>query len=570
MNCLNFSIRCRCRRLLFFKAAMVFGALAYSLCPNLRAQEGPSTTPSMALRSALPVGISGLDPAAYTHYLLALQFASDGIKSEALRELAESLRVQRGGNPAAGLAFQLIAEQRQNVHITLCCGPGRILVARYSPDGSRILTVFDDQTARIWDAHSGRTLVGPLHHAAGILAAAWSGDGRSIATSSRDEMVHLWNAADGRPLSPPLHVEEAWTILALSLDGKRLLGSAGNTAVLWDAIKGEQIAEFQYHEDVNACTFSPDGKYALLGTSDSTADLLDPLTGKLLRRMKQGNAIFSAGFSGDSRLVLTSSEDRTARVWDAGTGMALSPALEQTASLTEAVFSPNASRVLTTSNDHTARVWDTRTGQPTTPLLQHSAPLIDGGFSSDASLVFTHGQDQSIRVWSTANGQPMLLPIRYTAEVSGAQFSPIDPSLLVTWDGTAQILDMPPAVAPPIWLAELAEFAASSSRFSQAPAPDVSVIEKLRTALLASAATDPWTKFGKWYFVHSSERAVSPWSNISLEEYVNQLLTLNTRESLAYAKQIAFDHPQWMIRIDAAQKASASVHPSTAPALFPQ
>ncbi len=554
------AVRCSSWRLHFLQATVLLGTLACTTWPELQAQQVLRVPTS---RTIQPVGISGLNPAAYTHYLLAIQYASDGIKHEALRELAESLRAQRGGNPSAGLAFQLIAEQRQDVHTTLCCGTANILAASYSPDGSRILTAFDDKTARIWDAHSGRPLGKLLRHDAGILAAAWSGDGRYIVTSSRDETVHLWNAFDGQPSSPPFRVgvEGALTVVALSPDGKRLLGSAGNTAALWDAVTGRQLSQkLEYHEDVNAAAFSPDGKYALLGTSDSVADLLDPRTGERLRRLKQGNAIFSASFDRESRLVLTGSEDHTARIWNADTGMALGPALEQTASISDAVFSPDASRVLTTSSDHTACVWDAHTGRAITPLLQHSAPLIDGGFSPDGSLVFTHGGDLSIRVWSTTNGQPMLLPIHYTAQVSGAQFSPVDPSLLVVTDSTAQILDMPPAADAPTWLADLAEFAASRSRFSQAPAPDRSRIEKLRLELLASTATDPWMRFGKWYFTQSSERAVSPWSTVSLEQYVNQLLMLNTTESLAYARQIAFDHPQWMIKIDAAQKALAQVN----------
>jgi WD40 repeat protein len=555
----HFAVPSSSWRLLSLPAIAALGGIIGSTLPSLQAQQAPLAGPSTADRPGgptPPVGASGLAPAAYIHYLLALQFANDGIKHEALRELAESLRVQRDGNPAAGLAFQLIAEQRQDIHITLCCNVGNILIASFSPDGLRILTVFDDKTARIWDAHTGQPLSGTLRHNADILAAAWSLDGRYIATSSRDENVHLWDASTGTASRPPFHVEQALTVLALSPDGQRVLGGAENTAYLWNAHTGERLSsKLEYHEDVNAAAFSADGKYALLGTSDSVADLLDPLTGKRVLRLKQGNAIFSAKFSRDGRLVVTGSEDHTARIWDANTGMPLGPPLEHTAPISDAVFSADADRVLTTSYDHTARVWDAHTGHPLTPLLQHNAPLIDGGFNPDASLVFTHGRDLSIRVWSVRAGQLVLVPIRSTAPVSSACFSPTDSRLLVILGGTAQVLDMPPEETPPVWLADLAEFAASRSQFSQAPVPDRAIIEKLRTEMLASAATDPWTKFGKWYFIQSSDRTVSPWSTVSLEHYVNQLLSLNTMQSLEYARQIAFDHPKWILKIDAARKA---------------
>ena len=144
-------------------------ALAMVAGTSLQSQQRPPSGTSQESRPALPaspVGASDLLPAAYTHYLLALRFASDGIEYEALREVAESLRAQRNGNPAAGLAFQLIEQQRQDVHLTLCCHAGNILIAKYSPDGQRILTVYDDKTA----SH-----LGCAHRLAPVRTAAPSG-----------------------------------------------------------------------------------------------------------------------------------------------------------------------------------------------------------------------------------------------------------------------------------------------------------------------------------------------------------------------------------------------------------
>ncbi|RZU29582.1 WD40 repeat domain-containing protein [Edaphobacter modestus] len=535
---------------------MVFGpAVTYSA----PAQERPTSTsvaPNPAVTpSASSIGSSGLSAEAYVHYLLALKFATDGIKYEALRETAASLRVQREGNPAAGLAFQLIAEQRQDVHLRLCCMTANLVFARYSPDGSRVLTLLDDHTLSIWDAHTTKQIVGPMRHDADVLAAAWSADGRWIVTSSRDATVHLWNTATGQLVHTPFGTEKPLSNIALSPDGDRVLGSVETDVYLLNAATGELLSpKLRYHDDVSVLTFSNDGKHALIGTNDDTADLLDPMTGKRLHRLVLGNAIFSATFSLDSRRLIIGSEDRTAKIWDATTGAPLS-VFTQTGPISDAVFSPDATRVLTTSYDHTARVWDARTGQALTPLLQHSEPLIDGGFSADASLVFTRGRDQSIRIWSAATGEAVMLPIHYTSNRNGAEFSPIDPSLLVAIGNTAEILDVPPSAPAPVWLAELAEFAASRSRFSQMTRPDPSHIEQLRAELLASHEDDPWTRFGQWYFSAPGQRAVSPWSRLSMQRYIDQLFTLNTKESLDYARQIAFEHPAWMVKIDAAQKA---------------
>ncbi|RZU38943.1 WD40 repeat domain-containing protein [Edaphobacter modestus] len=176
-------------------AAACFTASGFVVYQAALAQEHPaaaSASSTAIANTTFPIGSSDLAPAAYVHYLLALKFATDGINHEALREAAASLRAQRESNPAAGLAFQLITEQRQDVHIKLCCLTANIVSARYSADGSRILTVLDDKTVRIWDAHTGMQTAGPIPHEDDVLAAAWSADGRRIVTSSRNATVYLW------------------------------------------------------------------------------------------------------------------------------------------------------------------------------------------------------------------------------------------------------------------------------------------------------------------------------------------------------------------------------------------
>jgi len=421
------------------------------------------------------------------------------------------------------------------------------------------MTVLDDKTISVWDAHTGKQTAGPMQHEADILGADWSTDGRRIVTSSRDASVHLWDASTGQLVRASFRTAKPLSRIALSPDGRRVLGSAGGEVYLLNAITGEALLPMpRYHDDINAIAWSNDGKYALIGTDDDFAELINPITGKRQHRLAHGNAVFSAVFSSDNRFVLTGSEDHTAKIWDASSGMQQSPNLTQTASIVDAVFSPDATHVLTMSYDHTARVWDARTGHALTPSLQHSAPLMDGGFSADASLVFTRGRDQSIRVWSAVTGEEMMLPIQCSSGVNGAEFSPTDPSLLVTNGNSAEILDMPPSDVAPLWLADLAEFTASRSRLSQIAPPDPSRVEKLRADLLASKADDAWTRFGRWYFSPPDQRAVSPWSKLSLQQYVDQLLALNTKESLNYARQLTFDHPAWALKIDAAQKALLS------------
>ena len=77
--------------------------------------------------------------------------------------------------------------------------------------------------------------------------------------------------------------------MAFSPDGARILtGSADNTARLWDAKTGVELAALKGHTDaVFSVAFSPDGARILTGSADSTARLWDHRQGQVL--IEQGS-----------------------------------------------------------------------------------------------------------------------------------------------------------------------------------------------------------------------------------------------------------------------------------------
>jgi WD40 repeat protein len=67
------------------------------------------------------------------------------------------------------------------------------LSAAFSPDGKRIVTASWDNTARLWEADTGKPIGEPLTgHAGPVWSAAFSPDGKRIVTASWDKTARLW------------------------------------------------------------------------------------------------------------------------------------------------------------------------------------------------------------------------------------------------------------------------------------------------------------------------------------------------------------------------------------------
>src|SRR5256885_16621995 len=70
----------------------------------------------------------------------------------------------------------------------------------FSPDGQWILTTSEDQTAKLWDASSGREVLALTGHTGAVRSAAFSPDGRQIVTPSDDHTARVWETTSGREL----------------------------------------------------------------------------------------------------------------------------------------------------------------------------------------------------------------------------------------------------------------------------------------------------------------------------------------------------------------------------------
>jgi WD40 repeat protein/serine/threonine protein kinase len=324
---------------------------------------------------------------------------------------------------------------------------GQVYAAQFSPDGRWVFTASDDNTARVWDARTGKLVGGPFKHEAEIASVQISPDGRGLLTSSLDNTVGIWaiaagganakflkhesevygatfdptgkrvftvtrnglaqawDVSSGERTGEPVNLEGMIYLATFSREGKRLaVVSANNTIRVYDLLSSQFLARpLQCTGRVCSVEINPDGKL-LAAVSGNEVMLWDLSSGTILHRFTHDGPITSAEFSPEGTRLATCSTDNSARIWDALTGQALTPALRHRATIYTARFSPEGQRLVTASLDHTARVWDARTGMSLSEPLVHDDQVYDARFSPDGQQVVSASRDKTARIWDVRGG----------------------------------------------------------------------------------------------------------------------------------------------------------------------
>jgi dipeptidyl aminopeptidase/acylaminoacyl peptidase len=108
---------------------------------------------------------------------------------------------------------------------------------QFSPDGQRVVTASDDNTARVWDATSGKPIGEPMEHEKPVRSAQFSPDGQRVVTASNDNTARVWDATSGKLIGEPMEHKGQVNSAQFSPDGQRVVtASTDNTARVWDAL----------------------------------------------------------------------------------------------------------------------------------------------------------------------------------------------------------------------------------------------------------------------------------------------------------------------------------------------
>ncbi len=338
--------------------------------------------------------------------------------------------------------------------------------ACFSGDATRVLTSSEDGTARIWSASPSRSTILLKGHTSSVMAAAFSPDCTQLVTSSAsyENSLRVWRLDAGEQLALLKgHVSAIYTV-SYSPDGKKVLsGSLDGTSRIWDVESQRQLTIMKGHVGrVISVAFSPDATRVVTGArthtgpgnvkypADDTARIWDAGTGQQLALLRHDQGVESVAFTPDGTKVISGSAEGTIRIWDAESARDPSVLKGHSNWVRSLAISRDGQRLASASGDRSGIVWDLAAGTQVERLVGHTGLLDRIAFSNDGKRLVTGSRDQTLRVWDAGSGKLLLTLPGYT-DTFAVAFTPDDKQVIAagsndTWAtvGLASVFDTRP------------------------------------------------------------------------------------------------------------------------------
>lgn len=278
---------------------------------------------------------------------------------------------------------------------------GEIYQVRFSPDGSRLVSVSGDRTARLWQPDG--TLITTLDvHRDQVKAVAFHPQNGTFLTAGVDRIVRLWSA-DGQlqtALKPEQSGGSSIEQLAVSPDGERFAtGAQDGTVQIWTANGAKRLYRLGTARDpITALVFDHRSQKLIAGTRQGDVLIWDQ-NGQLHKRWQaHEEPLTGLTLHPQDDTILTVSLDKSLKVWsNSGT-------LRQTqrfhAGLLAVRYAPNAQTFAISDTAKNIKLI-TPAGVVHKTFTGHHAQVTSLDFSPDGQLLASGGGDQLVRLWDT-------------------------------------------------------------------------------------------------------------------------------------------------------------------------
>ena len=318
-------------------------------------------------------------------------------------------------------------------HIDGVCG------VAFNADGTRLASISDDLTARLWDAKTGREILVLEQFDPFLYNIAFSKDGHELVVGDRTNSLKVFDAS---PLvetdtRPPIilrgHTETIYSI-NYSPSGHQLISSGHDgIARIWNTLNGQQVTTIDMgREDCANAQFSPNGQWIVA---------MGILEGRWAVKVMEANPPYQerftsefdrettgVTFSHDSQYLIVGGMDETLTVFDWQSKTKVVELGRQDDYPISIIVSPDGKHLASVGYGGSVMVWDaTRLNKQQAGRIVYNSCIshFRADFSPDGKSLAVGGRKGELKILNVASGETLLeIPNAHGEKVSCVSFAP--------------------------------------------------------------------------------------------------------------------------------------------------